>query len=214
MSGGTSRARSVPRKTRSGFIRGAGDESIRTSGVTLEAMTSRSSSLQRVIEPTKVVGGKRSCSSAGASFEFGSWVASPFWTATRLCAQFRLPHILGSACILTRPFVLLTPPSVNLKKKVLSKLQAQGAPSGPQAALEIESWLQKAESNTRVPDEMDAEGSGSGLTWHRGEALENWEGALKTAHRRLMDSSTRLRLEFLNEELLALAKHGGASLLL
>jgi hypothetical protein len=109
--------------------------------------------------------------------------------------------------------VCVTPPSVNLKKKVLSKLQAQGAPSGPQAALEIESWLQKAESNTRVLDEMDAEGSGLGLTWHRGEAVEDWEGALKTAHRRLMDSSTRLRLEFLNEELLALAKHGGASLL-
>jgi hypothetical protein len=59
---------------------------------------------------------------------------------------------------------------------------------------------------------MDAEGSGSTLSWHKDEVVADWSEAIKTARKRLMVSSTRSRIDFLTDELLPLAKDPGVSL--
>ncbi|KAH9944598.1 armadillo-type protein [Amylocystis lapponica] len=71
---------------------------------------------------------------------------------------------------------------------------------------EIESWI--ASTST---DENLAEGSG-GPEWRRELVLNDWPRALEVARSRLLTSSTKIRIQFLRDELFVLAKHGDLSL--
>ncbi|EGO00628.1 hypothetical protein SERLA73DRAFT_71629 [Serpula lacrymans var. lacrymans S7.3] len=50
------------------------------------------------------------------------------------------------------------------------------------------------------------------LEWRRDRVLDEWPKAMEIAQSRLLTSSTRTRIQFLQEELLPLAKHGNLSL--
>ncbi|KAG2158689.1 armadillo-type protein [Suillus bovinus] len=58
---------------------------------------------------------------------------------------------------------------------------------------------------------MDGEDT-SGQSWTRDLVQEDWQKAMQIAQGRLLTSSTRIRLQFLQEELLWLANNGGLSL--
>ncbi|KAG1774599.1 armadillo-type protein [Suillus placidus] len=58
---------------------------------------------------------------------------------------------------------------------------------------------------------MDGEDT-SGQSWARDLVQEDWQKAMQIAQGRLLTSSTRIRLQFLQEELLWLATNGGLSL--
>ncbi|KAG2360727.1 ARM repeat-containing protein [Suillus spraguei] len=58
---------------------------------------------------------------------------------------------------------------------------------------------------------MDGEDT-SGQSWTRDLVQEDWQKAIQIAQGRLLTSSTRIRLQFLQEELLWLATNGGLSL--
>ncbi|KAG1831619.1 armadillo-type protein [Suillus variegatus] len=58
---------------------------------------------------------------------------------------------------------------------------------------------------------MDGEDT-SGQLWARDLVQEDWQKAMQIAQGRLLTSSTRIRLQFLQEELLWLANNGGLSL--
>jgi hypothetical protein len=51
----------------------------------------------------------------------------------------------------------------------------------------------------------------SGQLWTRDLVQEDWQEAMQIAQRKLLTSSTRIRLQFLQEELLWLATNGGMS---
>jgi hypothetical protein len=55
---------------------------------------------------------------------------------------------------------------------------------------------------------MDGEDT-SGKSWTRDLVQEDWQKAMQIAQGRLLTSSTRIRLQFLQEELLWLATNGG-----
>ncbi|KAF8883249.1 armadillo-type protein [Infundibulicybe gibba] len=70
---------------------------------------------------------------------------------------------------------------------------------------EIQSWLSTASTS----DDND---NGDRITWQRDRVLNDWPRAMQYAQDRLMDSKTKSRTQFLNEELLSLAKHGDLNL--
>ena len=68
---------------------------------------------------------------------------------------------------------------------------------------EIESWI--ASTASASGDDEDSSASG----WRRENILKDWPGAMRAAQTMLFSSSTKARVQFLREELLVLAKHGG-----
>jgi hypothetical protein len=51
--------------------------------------------------------------------------------------------------------------------------------------------------------------SGDGFSWQRDNVLNDWSRSIEFAQGRLLTSKTRIRVQFLQEELLSLARHGG-----
>jgi len=51
------------------------------------------------------------------------------------------------------------------------------------------------------------------FSWQRDNVLNDWPRSIKFAQGRLLTSKTRVRIQFLQEELLSLARHGGMWLL-
>lgn len=72
---------------------------------------------------------------------------------------------------------------------------------------EIESWIA---STSTVPDENLADGSGL-PEWRRDLVLKDWLRTLEVAQSRLLTSSTKVRIQFLRDEMLVLVRHGGES---
>ena len=70
---------------------------------------------------------------------------------------------------------------------------------------EIESWI--ASTSLESGDDEDSSG---GPGWRRENILTDWSGSMLPAQTKLFSSSTKARVQFLKEELLVLAKHGGA----
>ncbi|KAH7908270.1 armadillo-type protein [Hygrophoropsis aurantiaca] len=60
-------------------------------------------------------------------------------------------------------------------------------------------------------DEME-DALATGLEWRRDRVLEDWPHAMQIAQRLLLTSSTKTRIQFLQEELTSLATHGDLSL--
>lgn len=68
---------------------------------------------------------------------------------------------------------------------------------------DIQSWLSSAAT-------VDENGF-AGPSWQRDRVLQEWSQALEFAQNKLLESKTSSRVQFLREELLSLAKHGGTS---
>jgi hypothetical protein len=68
---------------------------------------------------------------------------------------------------------------------------------------EIQSWI--ASSNTS----NEATNGDSGASWQRDNVFSDWPRSMQYAQERLLTSKTRIRIRFLQEELLSLARHGG-----
>jgi hypothetical protein len=110
--------------------------------------------------------------------------------------------------------------SGKLKKKVLSRLQKRAA--SPDARAGVASWLQTtsaavspAASAQGSPhahmDTLDPDAPAGASAW-RAQIADDWDAAIDAARRVLVGAGSRARLEFLQDELLPLAKRAGASL--
>ena len=75
---------------------------------------------------------------------------------------------------------------------------------------DIQSWLASTSNTTGYEDSTNGDANIGGQ-WRRDYILTDWSKALEVARSRLLTSSTRVRTQFLKEELLVLAKHGGKS---
>lgn len=67
---------------------------------------------------------------------------------------------------------------------------------------EIQSWLSTATTSDDKPDDG---------SWPRDRVFSEWSKSLQLAQNKLLTSKTTDRIQFLEEELLSLAKHGGES---
>ena len=76
---------------------------------------------------------------------------------------------------------------------------------------DIQSWLASTSNTTGDEDTTNGDARNDGQ-WRREYVLTDWSKALEVARSQLLTSSTKLRTQFLKEELLVLAKHGGTSL--
>lgn len=70
------------------------------------------------------------------------------------------------------------------------------------SSLDIHSWL-----STASGDE-DSHGT-SESAWHKDRVLQEWAQAMEFAQNRLMTGTTTIRIRFLQEELMSVAKHEG-----
>jgi hypothetical protein len=98
----------------------------------------------------------------------------------------------------------VTHTSILTRKTSLAKLKARQGRSASSGETDIESWL----VSTIASNEMDDEDKG-GQMWTRDLVREDWQKAMQVAQGKLLTSSTRIRLQFLQEELLWLATNGG-----
>lgn len=72
---------------------------------------------------------------------------------------------------------------------------------------EIQSWI----ATSNPSDENTNEDSQEGVSWQRDTVLRDWSKALEFAQGKLLTSKTKVRIQFLQDELLSLAQHGGES---
>ncbi|KAJ3552008.1 hypothetical protein NM688_g4384 [Phlebia brevispora] len=98
--------------------------------------------------------------------------------------------------------------SSQLSSATPAKLKAKNLSSlGAMAKSEIDSWIA---STSSISDDHDNESSSP--EWRRDMVLANWNDAIRIAQNRLYTSSTKSRIQFLQEELLPLAKFGDHTL--
>lgn len=71
---------------------------------------------------------------------------------------------------------------------------------------EIQSWLSSATTLD------DGEFSGDRPLWQRDRVLSDWQKSMEYAQGVLLRDKTKLRVQFLQDELLSLAKHGDLTL--
>jgi hypothetical protein len=69
---------------------------------------------------------------------------------------------------------------------------------------EIQSWISTA-STGDTPN-----GNGDQQLWQRDRVLADWPRSLEHAKNVLCREKTKFRIEFLRDEILSLAKHGGS----
>ena len=92
-------------------------------------------------------------------------------------------------------------------KALFAKLKAKEPETAAMSKSEIQSWLNSTASPSSPGEESD-----EGLGWKRDRVLCDWEKSLEYAQDKLLRGKTKLRVEFLREELLSLAKHAGVYL--
>jgi hypothetical protein len=90
-----------------------------------------------------------------------------------------------------------------LPRSTLTKLASRDGP-GLMSNSEIQSWIASNTSNNMTNGD-----SGDGFSWQRDNVLNDWSRSIEFAQGRLLTSKTRIRVQFLQEELLSLARHGG-----
>ncbi|KAF9012742.1 armadillo-type protein [Cyathus striatus] len=73
---------------------------------------------------------------------------------------------------------------------------------------EIQSWI----SSTRTGENGDADASSGESVWQRDRVLSDWPNSMDYAQKTLLVSQTRIRVQFLRDELFSLAKHGDLTL--
>lgn len=100
--------------------------------------------------------------------------------------------------------------SINLSRKsTFARLQAKEKVTGASAMSrsEIQSWLSSAATPTATDDA--AEQLTDSTTWQRDRVLDDWQKSLEFAQGVLLGARTSVRVLFLKDELLGLAKHAG-----
>jgi len=91
-----------------------------------------------------------------------------------------------------------------LPRNTIAKLASRDGP-GVMSNSEIQSWIASSDTS----NEATNGDTGDGLSWQRDNVLSDWPRSMQYAHGRLLTSKTRVRIQFLQEELLSLASHGG-----
>jgi len=108
----------------------------------------------------------------------------------------RLPRA-KSSCLLVSKHDIAKLNTLNLRKVVT---EAMGDS-------EIQSWISSARASDENADSCDV------FAWRTESIFRDWPLAMTYAQKRLLTSKTKPRIQFLREELLSLAKHGGKSTL-
>lgn len=107
-------------------------------------------------------------------------------------------HELPSIFFFFRVFKL--PP-----KATFAKLKAKEPALGPMSKLEIQSWVSTASTGD------SSNGNGDQQIWQRDRVLADWPRSLEYAQNVLLNGKTKARTEFLHDEILSLAQHGGSN---
>lgn len=92
-----------------------------------------------------------------------------------------------------------------LSRKTLARLLAKDKSAGDMGKSEIASWV----ASTSYADDGESGGTSGLPEWRRESIISDWPAALQGAQKRLLTSSTKVRKQFLKEELFFIAKHGG-----
>jgi hypothetical protein len=86
----------------------------------------------------------------------------------------------------------------------IKKLAPREAASGStMSKSEIQSWIASNSSDDPENGEISADG------WQRDRVLTEWPRSIEVARGKLMTNKTKIRISFLQDELLSLARHGG-----
>ena len=100
------------------------------------------------------------------------------------------------------PFVdLKVPPKV-----IFAKLKAKEPATAAMSKSEIQSWLSSASTGTNENGDRDEQ------VWQRDRVLNDWPQSMEYAQKVLLTQKTKARIEFLQNEILSLAKHGGSTM--
>ena len=92
-------------------------------------------------------------------------------------------------------------------KATFAKLKAKEPALGPMSKLEIQSWVSTASTG----DSSSSNGNGDQQIWQRDRVLADWPRSLEYAQNVLLNGKTKARTEFLRDEILSLAQHGGSN---
>ncbi|KAF7965509.1 hypothetical protein HWV62_43100 [Athelia sp. TMB] len=91
-----------------------------------------------------------------------------------------------------------------LSRKVLSKLTARDGP-GEMSKSEIQSWISSSNNGPDISHEQE-------FVWQRDNVLGDWDRAMEYAQAQLINERTKTRVQFLQEEMMSLVKHGDMTL--
>ena len=82
-----------------------------------------------------------------------------------------------------------------------AKLKAKEPVTAAMSASEIQSWISSSTN--------EGEETGDQRVWQRDRVLNDWPRSLEYAQNLLLNGKTRSRIQFLQDEILSLAKLGG-----
>ena len=86
-------------------------------------------------------------------------------------------------------------------KATFAKLRAKEPVTAAMSASEIQSWISSSTN--------EGEENGDQQVWQRDQVLNDWPRSLEYAQTLLLNAKTKSRIQFLQDEILSLAKHGG-----
>lgn len=89
-------------------------------------------------------------------------------------------------------------------KVTFAKLKAKEPATAAMSKSEIQSWLSSASTGTNENGDRDEQ------VWQRDRVLNDWPQSMEYAQKVLLTQKTKARIEFLQNEILSLAKHGGS----
>ena len=81
-----------------------------------------------------------------------------------------------------------------------AKLKAKEPVAAAMSASEIQSWISSSINEEEIGDQR---------VWQRDQVLNDWPRSLEYAQTFLLNGKTKSRIQFLQDEILSLAKHGG-----
>ena len=82
-----------------------------------------------------------------------------------------------------------------------AKLKAKEPVTAAMSSFEIQSWISSSTN--------EGEENGDQRVWQRDKVLNDWPRSLEYARNFLLNGKTKSRIQFLQDEILSLAKHGG-----
>lgn len=88
-------------------------------------------------------------------------------------------------------------------KVKFAKLKSKEPSAAAMSKSEIQSWISSAGTGENGDESTDQ------VVWQRDRVLSDWPSSIEYAQTKLLVDKTKSRIQFLREELLSLAKHGG-----
>ena len=113
------------------------------------------------------------------------------------------PEQIQSGKVLDSKHRVCTFQVFTLPRSIFAKLASRDGP-GTMSSSEIQSWIASSNTSNNING-----GSGDSFTWQRDNVFHDWPRSIDFAQGMLLTSKTRVRVQFLQEELLSLARHGG-----